>query len=104
VTGHQDALAQGAGDPMQVAVADTAEVDAHGDVVIATRIAAITAAQAAGRVRDGDPADLMGLIIAMACAWSPVSAFYAATAGEPAADHDRRRALLHDCVARAVTP
>ncbi|MFF5112090.1 TetR family transcriptional regulator [Streptosporangium sp. NPDC000509] len=68
------------------------------------KIAAITAAQAAGRVRDGDPADLMGLIIAMACAWSPVSAFYAATADEPAADHDRRRALLHDCVARAVTP
>ena len=55
-------------------------------------------------LRAGDPADLIGLVIAMACAWSPASSFYAATADEPAADHDRRRALLHDCVARAVAP
>ena len=68
------------------------------------KLAAIARAQAAGHLRAGDPADLMGLVIAMACAWSPVSSFYAATAGEPAADHDRRRALLHDCVARAVAP
>ncbi|WP_256862124.1 hypothetical protein [Microbispora sp. GKU 823] len=40
----------------------------------------------------------------MACAWSPASGFYAATADEPAADHDRRRALLRECVARAVAP
>jgi AcrR family transcriptional regulator len=68
------------------------------------KLAAIAQAQAAGRLRAGDPADLIGLVIAMACAWSPVSSFYAATADEPAADHDRRRALLHDCVARAVAP
>ena len=68
------------------------------------KISAITRAQAAGRIRGGDPADLMALVIAMACAWSPASGFYAATADEPAADHDRRRALLRDCVARAVAP
>ncbi|MEV1205377.1 hypothetical protein [Microbispora rosea] len=68
------------------------------------KLAAIAQAQAAGHLRAGDPADLMGLVIAIACAWSPVSSFYAATADEPAADHDRRRTLLHDCVARAVAP
>ncbi|MEU8174434.1 TetR family transcriptional regulator [Microbispora hainanensis] len=68
------------------------------------KLAAIAAAQAAGRLRQGDPSDVIALVIAMACAWSPASAFYAATADEPAADHDRRRALLHECVARAVAP
>jgi hypothetical protein len=67
-----------------------------------SKLAAIAQAQAT-HLRAGDPPDLMGLVIAMACAWSPVSSFYAATADEPA-DHDRRRALLHDCVARAVAP
>src|SRR5580693_3532448 len=68
------------------------------------KLAAIARAQAAGRVRPGDPFDLFGLVLAMACAWSPASSFYAATAGEPGSDHDRRRALLRDCVQRAVTP
>jgi hypothetical protein len=40
----------------------------------------------------------------MALAWSPASSVYAATADEPAAEHDRRRALLRDCVERAVAP
>lgn len=30
--------------------------------------------------------------------------FYTATADEPTTDHDRRRALLRECVARAVAP
>jgi AcrR family transcriptional regulator len=68
------------------------------------KLAAIARAQAAGRVRPGDPFDLMTLVIAMSFAGSPASGVYAATADEPAADHDRRRALLRDCVQRAVAP
>ena len=68
------------------------------------KLAAIARAQAAGKVRPGDPFDLLALVIAMAFAWSPASAVYAATAGESAADHDRRRALLREAVAAAVTP
>jgi AcrR family transcriptional regulator len=68
------------------------------------KLTAITRAQAAGRVRPGDPFDLITLVIAMAFAWSPASGVYAATADEPSADHDRRRTLLRDCVQRAVAP
>jgi AcrR family transcriptional regulator len=68
------------------------------------KLAAITAAQATGRLRPGDPASLFALVLAMACTWSPASAFYAATADEPASAHEARRALLRDCVQRAVTP
>jgi AcrR family transcriptional regulator len=64
----------------------------------------IARAQAAGRLRPGDPFDLLTLVIAMACAWSPASGIYTATADEPAADHDRRRALLRESVQRAVAP
>jgi hypothetical protein len=55
-------------------------------------------------VRQGDPSDLFALVIAMSFAWSPASGFYAATADEPASEHERRRALLRDCVRRAVAP
>lgn len=68
------------------------------------KLEAIARAQAVGRVRPGDPFDLFALVLAMACTWSPASGFYTATAGEPAAEHDRRRALLRDCVQRAVAP
>ncbi|MEU6537072.1 TetR family transcriptional regulator [Streptomyces sp. NPDC047000] len=68
------------------------------------KLRAIAVAQAEGRLCQGDPFDLLTLVIAMACAWSPASGVYAATADEPEADHDRRRALLHDCVARAIAP
>ncbi|MDN3356131.1 TetR/AcrR family transcriptional regulator [Actinomadura sp. DC4] len=60
--------------------------------------------QAAGRLRGGDPFDLMVLLIGMACAWSPAGGLCTATADEPPAEHDRRRALLRGCVARAVAP
>lgn len=66
------------------------------------KIRAITAAQEAGTVRAGDPFDLMAMVIAMSMAWSPVSNVYAATAQEPPAVHERRRALLRDCVHRVV--
>ena len=68
------------------------------------RLAAITRAQQAGRLCPGNPFDLMALVIAMACTWSPTSGVYTATADEPPAEHDRRRALLRECVARAVAP
>jgi AcrR family transcriptional regulator len=68
------------------------------------KFAAIVAAQAAGRIRQGDPFDLLTLVIAMSCAWSPVSGTYAATADEPAAVHNRRRALLRESVQRALAP
>lgn len=66
------------------------------------KLEAIAQAQAAGRVRQGDPFDLFALVLAMACAWSPASGFYTTTADEPASEHDRRRALLRDCVQRAL--
>jgi AcrR family transcriptional regulator len=68
------------------------------------KLVAIAAAQAAGQIRAGDPFEIMTLVGAMSAAWSPASLLYAASADEPAADHDRRRALLHDAVTRAITP
>lgn len=68
------------------------------------KLAAITAAQAAGRLRAGDPADLLVLLIGMASAWSPTSNVYTATSDEPDSDHNRRRALLRESVARVVEP
>lgn len=68
------------------------------------KLRSIAEAQAAGRIRQGHPFDVMAVVIAMSMAWSPVSNVYAATADESAADHERRRALLRDCVARAVAP
>jgi len=74
------------------------------DVNHQDKLAATAKVQAAGRLRSGNPFDLLTLVIAMACAWSPASGIYTATADEPAAEHDRRRALLRDCVERAVAP
>lgn len=78
-------------------VAEADRVDDH-------KTDAIAAAQAAGTVREGDPFDLMALVIAMSMAWSPVSNVYAATADEPPGVHDERRALLRESVRRAVAP
>ncbi|MGC7093625.1 TetR family transcriptional regulator [Amycolatopsis lurida] len=68
------------------------------------KLDAITDAQTAGLVRDGDPFDLMAMVIAMSMAWSPVSNVYAATADEPDEVHDRRRALLRESVRLATRP
>lgn len=68
------------------------------------KLRAIAEAQAAGLVREGDPFELMAMVIAMSMAWSPVSNVYAATAEEPAETHDRRRALLRESVRRAMSP
>ncbi|WP_181785988.1 TetR family transcriptional regulator [Streptomyces phytophilus] len=68
------------------------------------KLRAVAEAQAAGRIRQGAPFDLMAMVIAMSMAWSPVSNVYAATAEEPPDVHDGRRALLRDSVRRAVAP
>ena len=68
------------------------------------KLAAIAAAQATGRVRDGDPFDIMAMVFAMSMAWSPVSSVYAADSSEPAEVHASRRALLRECVSRAMRP
>jgi tetracycline repressor-like protein len=68
------------------------------------KLAAVIQAQAAGRLRPGDAFELLTLLIAMASAWSSASSVYTATADEPPAEHDRRRALLRDCAARALAP
>ncbi|MGW0688459.1 TetR family transcriptional regulator [Streptomyces sp. NPDC002754] len=68
------------------------------------KLRAIAEAQAAGRVREGDPFDVMAMVIAMSMAWSPVSNVYAASAEEPEAVHEQRRVLLRECVGRAVAP
>jgi AcrR family transcriptional regulator len=69
-----------------------------------SKLTAVAAAQAAGRLRAGDPADLLILLIGMASAWSPASSVYTATTDEPSSDHDRRRTLLRECIARTVAP
>ncbi|MGJ0118074.1 TetR family transcriptional regulator [Williamsia sp. MIQD14] len=74
------------------------------DRVDAPKLAAIADAQARGLVRDGDPFDIMAMVIAMSMAWSPVSNVYAATADEPRATHDARRVLIRESVIRAVAP
>lgn len=68
------------------------------------KLTAIAEAQAAGRVRAGDPFDIMAMVIAMSMAWSPVSNVYAASSQEPGQVHDQRRVLLRDCVQRATAP
>lgn len=84
----------------------TGHLVADQDRVDAPKLAAIADAQARGRVRAGDPFDIMAVVIAMSMsmAWSPVSNVYVATADEPATVHDARRELLRDCVVRAITP
>ncbi|MFE6039900.1 TetR family transcriptional regulator [Streptomyces sp. NPDC056452] len=66
------------------------------------KLTAIAEAQATGRVRAGDPFDIMAMVIAMSMAWSPVSNVYAASSQEPDDVHNQRRALLRDCVHNAT--
>lgn len=68
------------------------------------KLRAIAEAQSRGLVREGDPFDVMAMVIAMSMAWSPVSNVYAATADEPADVHEQRRILLRESVRRAMTP
>jgi len=68
------------------------------------KFAAIVQAQAAGRIRPGDPVELFALVLGMAFAWSPASGFYTATLDDPVEDHERRRELLRESVQRALAP
>jgi AcrR family transcriptional regulator len=74
------------------------------DRVDAVKLDAIAAAQGRGDVVDGDPFDVMAIVIAMSMAWSPVSNVYAASRDEAAAEHERRRAFLRRAVEKAVSP
>lgn len=76
--------------------------DAEG--VEAGKIGAISSAQADGLVADGEPFDVMAMVIAMSMAWSPVSNVYAATTDEAETEHERRRRFLRTTVERAFTP
>ncbi|MCH1865377.1 TetR family transcriptional regulator [Nocardioides sp. CFH 31398] len=82
----------------------TGHLVADQDRVDAEKLAAIARAQEQGRVRAGDPLDVMALVISMSMAWSPVSGVWAATADEPPTDHEARRDLLRRAVAAAVAP
>ncbi|MDQ1203863.1 TetR/AcrR family transcriptional regulator [Microbacterium sp. SORGH_AS_0862] len=68
------------------------------------KLAAVADAQAAGRLRSGEPVDLLVLVMGAASAWSPTSNVYTATIDEPDGEHDRRRALLRESIARIVAP
>ena len=68
------------------------------------KLIAVTAAQSAGRVRAGDPFDLLAVVIAMASAWSPASGVYTASPADAETDHNRRRTLLRESVARVIDP
>jgi AcrR family transcriptional regulator len=68
------------------------------------KLTEIAQAQQAGLLRPGSPFELLTLIVSMASAWSPASGVYTASADEPAAEHDRRRELLRESVARVVAP
>ncbi|GAA3664023.1 TetR/AcrR family transcriptional regulator [Microbacterium marinilacus] len=70
----------------------------------AAKLTAIEEAQAAGRIRAGDPFELLTLVIGMSCAWSPASGVYAAGLDETAAVHTRRRELLRESVTRVLAP
>jgi AcrR family transcriptional regulator len=69
------------------------------------KLEAIRTAQDEGRIVDGiRPDEIYALIIAVAGAWSPISATFAASTADDAADHERRRAVLRGVVARALVP
>lgn len=67
--------------------------------------AAIERAQQEGRiVASIRPDEVYALLIALAGTWSPVSGTYTASAQDDGADHERRRAILREVVARALVP
>jgi len=69
------------------------------------KLDAIARAQREGRIVDGiEPGEVYALLIALAGTWSPVSGTFTASASDPAADHERRRATLREVVRRALVP
>lgn len=80
------------------------DADPDGQRVDDPKTEAIRAAQRAGGVREGDPADIMTMVIAMSMAWSPVSNVYAAYPDEPDSVHQQRRTMLREWVQTATAP
>jgi AcrR family transcriptional regulator len=79
-------------------------LDEHGELTD-PKLEAIEAAQAAGRIVPGiRPDEVYALVIALAGTWSPVSATFTASDADDPADHERRRGVLRDVVARALVP
>ena len=73
--------------------------------VMAGKLDAIRSAQAAGLVDpELEPGDVYSLVIALSMSWSPAATVVAATPGDPAADHERRRTALHAVARRAFAP
>ncbi|WP_182524777.1 TetR family transcriptional regulator [Nocardioides dongkuii] len=71
----------------------------------ASKFEDIERAQQAGHVvADLRPEDVYALVIALAGTWSPVSVTVTASADDPDADHQRRKAALRDTVTRALVP
>jgi len=68
------------------------------------KLAAIAGAQADGKIRPGDPGDLLIMIMGMAGSWSPASSVYTASSSEPKTVHERRRQILRESVARLIAP
>jgi AcrR family transcriptional regulator len=68
------------------------------------KLAAIAQAQTEGKIRAGDPGDLLIMIMGMAGAWSPASSVFTASKSEPKAVHERRRDILRESVARLIAP
>ena len=69
------------------------------------KLRSISDAQAAGLV-DGSipPGEILSMVTAMSMTWSPASAMYTASDGEPEEVHDRRRTALARAVRRAFAP
>lgn len=76
----------------------------EGDRLDEQKLRGIAGAQAAGRLRAGEPFDIMALVIAMSTAWSPTSGVWAASREEDEAAHESRRRLLRAAVADALSP
>ncbi len=69
------------------------------------KLEAVAQGQAQGRIVEGlRPDDVYALVIALAGAWSPISATSAASAADDDAEHDRRRSALREVVRRALVP
>jgi AcrR family transcriptional regulator len=69
------------------------------------KVRAVAEAQRDGLVNAAlPPEDVHTMVIALAMTWSPASITFTATADDPAADHDRRRAALAEVVRRAFAP
>jgi len=82
----------------------TGHLVADADRVDARKLAEIAEAQRRGLVREGDPFDLMAMVIAMSMAWSPVSNVYSASPAEPEDVHEQRRIFLRDAVTHVCAP